>query len=141
MFLRARVRVRTLNCILLVGQRTGRYLHTKAPFCFHRPLWHSGKESACQCRRWRFHPWVGKIPWSREWQLTPLFFAGKFRGQRSLAGYSSWGHKELDMTKRTQHKLSKQRQYQVESRGTKLVPNTFIGYLLFSVLYECSYFK
>ena len=98
MFLRARVRVRTLNCILLVGQRTGRYLRTKAPFCFHQPLWHSGKESACQCRRWRFRPWVGKIPWSREWQLTPLFFPGKFCGQRSLADYSPWRHKESDTT-------------------------------------------
>ena len=25
--------------------------------------WLSGKESACQCRKWGFHPWVGKIPW------------------------------------------------------------------------------
>ena len=30
----------------------------------------SGKESACPCRRRRrrgFHPWVGEIPWSRDW--------------------------------------------------------------------------
>ena len=41
-----------------------------------------------------FSPWVGKIPWRREWLPTPVFLAGEFHGQRSLAGYSSWGHKE-----------------------------------------------
>ena len=61
----------------------------------------SGKESTCQrrrCRRWRFYPWVGKIPWRRKWQPTPVFLAGKSHGRRSLAGYSPWGHKESDMT-------------------------------------------
>ena len=40
----------------------------------------SGKESACQGRRRKrhgFHPWVGKISWSRKWQPTPLFLAWK----------------------------------------------------------------
>ena len=53
----------------------------------------SGKESACQCKRCRFNPWVGKIPWRRKWQPTPVFFPGESRGQRSLMGYSlSIGH-------------------------------------------------
>ena len=55
------------------------------------PRWHSGKESACQgriCKRHSFDLWVGKIPWSRKWQPTPVFLAGKFHGQRNLAGYS-----------------------------------------------------
>ena len=46
----------------------------------------SGKESACQyrrCKRCRFDPWVGKIPWRRNWQHTPIAFPGKFHGQRS----------------------------------------------------------
>ena len=42
--------------------------------------------------------WVWKIPRSKEWQPTPVFFLGKFQGQRSLAGYSPWDHKESDMT-------------------------------------------
>ena len=42
--------------------------------------------------------WTEKIPWSRTWQPTPVFLPGKFQGQRSLVGYSSWGHKELDAT-------------------------------------------
>ena len=65
------------------------------------PRWLSGKESACQCRRCRRHgfdPWVGKIPWRRAWQTTPVFLPGKFHGQRSLVGYRPWGHKESDAT-------------------------------------------
>ena len=50
--------------------------------------------------RWGFDPWVGKIPWSRKWKLAPVFLPGKSLGQGSLVGYSPWGHKELDMTKR-----------------------------------------
>ena len=56
--------------------------------------------STCQCRRRKrrgFDPWVGKIPWSRKWQPAPLFLLGKFHGQRTLAGYSPWDYKELDM--------------------------------------------
>ena len=62
----------------------------------------SGKEPACQCRRkrCRFDPWVGKIPWRRAWQSTPVFLPGEAHGQRSLAGYSSWGSKESDRLKR-----------------------------------------
>ena len=45
-----------------------------------------------------FGPWVGKIPWSRKWQPTPVFLPGKFHGQRSLVGYSPWGPKELETT-------------------------------------------
>ena len=58
------------------------------------------KESTCQCRRLQkpgFDPWrIGKIPWRREWQPTPVF----------LPGESPWteepgrGHKESDMAER-----------------------------------------
>ena len=50
------------------------------------PRWCSGKESSCQCRRHKrlwFDPWVGKIPWKREWQPTPAFLPGKAHGQKS----------------------------------------------------------
>ena len=43
-------------------------------------------------------PWVGKIPWSRKWQPTPVFLPGKFHGQRSLVGYSPWSDEESDTT-------------------------------------------
>ena len=59
----------------------------------------SDKASACQCRRPGFHPWIGKTAWRREWWLpTPVFLPGEFHGQRSLVGYSPWGHEESDMT-------------------------------------------
>ena len=48
----------------------------------------------------RFNPWVGKIPWRREWHPTVVFLPGEFHGQRSLVGYSSQGRKESDMTER-----------------------------------------
>ena len=38
-------------------------------------------------------PWVRKIPWRRAWQPTPVLLPRKSYGQRSLAGYSSWGHR------------------------------------------------
>ena len=47
---------------------------------------------------------IGSIPESGRspgGQFTPVFSPGKFHGQRSLAGYSPWGHKESDMTEHT----------------------------------------
>ena len=38
--------------------------------------------------------------------LTPIFLPGEFQGQRSLAGYSPWGHKELDRTEQLTVSLS-----------------------------------
>ena len=46
----------------------------------------------------RVDPWIGKIPWRRKWQPSPVFLPGKSHGERSLAGYSPWGHKEWDTT-------------------------------------------
>ena len=46
-----------------------------------------------QCRRPGFNPWVRKIPWRRKWPSTSAFLPGASCRQRSLAGYSLWGHK------------------------------------------------
>ena len=58
-----------------------------------------GKESACNegDLGWG-DPSVGKIPWKREWQPTPVFLTGEFHAQGSLKGYSPRGNKESDMT-------------------------------------------
>ena len=45
------------------------------------PRWFSGKESAYQCKRHRFNPWVRKIPWRRAWHPTPVFMPGESHGQ------------------------------------------------------------
>ena len=46
--------------------------------------------------------WVRKIPWKRKWQLTPVYLPGKSQGQRSLAGYSPWGHRHNLVTEQQQ---------------------------------------
>ena len=48
-----------------------------------------------QCGRPGFDPCIGKIPWRREWQPTPVFLLGKSHGQRSLVGYNPWGRKRI----------------------------------------------
>ena len=38
---------------------------------------------------------VGKIPWRRKWQPTPVFLSEEAHGPRSLVGYSPWEHKRV----------------------------------------------
>ena len=58
-----------------------------------------------QCGRLGSDPWVGKIPWRRAWQPTPIFLPGESHGERSLVDYTPKGCKESDMTEwlSTQH--------------------------------------
>ena len=61
----------------------------------------SSKEPACQDRRHKrlgFSSWIGKIPWRKKWQPTPIFLPGESHGQRSLVGCRPYGCKELDTT-------------------------------------------
>ena len=65
-----------------------------------------GKESACNAGdagKCGFNPQVGKIPWRRAWQPTPLFLPRESHGQRSLMGCSPQGRKESDTTEATEH--------------------------------------
>ena len=57
-----------------------------------------GKEST---GRPGFDPWVGKIPWRRTWQLTPIFMPGESQGLRGPVGGRLWGHRESDTTEVT----------------------------------------
>ena len=80
--------------------------------------WLSSKESACQCRRCQFDPWVGKIPWRRKWQPTLVFLPGKSHGQKSLVGLQSMG------SQRVGHDLvTKQKQQKLNSSFWKLAKN------------------
>ena len=59
----------------------------------------SGKEPPCQCRRW-FDSWIGKIPWRRRWQPTPVFLFGESHGQRTpwqSMGSQTVGHSWSDL--------------------------------------------
>ena len=76
------------------------WVSVSLPHLWGFPHGSDGKESACKAWDPGFDPWVWKIPWRKEWLLTPVFLSGKSHGQRSLAGYSPWGRKELDMIER-----------------------------------------
>ena len=74
-----------------------RYLHSGKK---KKTCWLRWKRICLQCRRPRFSPWVGKIPWRREWRLTSVSLPEEFHGQRNPVGYSPWGRKESDTTER-----------------------------------------
>ena len=74
--------------------------------------WLSGKESVCQCKRRRslgFNPWVGRSPWRRKWQFTPVFLPGEYCGQRSLARCGLLGSQRMgrDLTTEPQRQMSR----------------------------------
>ena len=75
----------------------GLYMHS------HSEDFPGGSDGKSVCLQWgrpRFDPWVGKIPWRRKWQPTPVFLPGKSHGWRSLIDYSPWGRKGSDMPER-----------------------------------------
>ena len=99
--------------------------------------WHRDKEPACQCRRLRrrgFSPWVGKIPWRRKSQPTPVFLSEKSHEQRSLAGYSPWGHKESDIT---EHACTLHIYYLLNEWINEWIISYYPYYGAFSLLYLC----
>ena len=99
------------SCPTSAGQKVAEENHSLRIACLtlnSGPLISGGsvvKESACQCRRHGFSPWVGKIPWRRKWQPTPVLLLGKPHGQRSLAGYSPGVCKESDTTEQLNNSL------------------------------------
>ena len=63
-----------------------------------------GKESACSAGNLGLIPGLGSSPGEGSSYLpTLVFWPGEFHGQRSLAGYSPWGHKELDTEQLSLH--------------------------------------
>ena len=107
-------------------------LDSTLPLTFYQlPRWLSGNEYPCHCRRhkrYQFHPWVGKIPRRRAWQLTPVFFLGESYGQKSLVGCSPKSRKESDMTESTAHWLfTRLLSLLTESSHPETLINTFIS--------------
>ena len=87
----------------------------------------SSKEFSGQCRRCtrsRFNPWVRKICGSRKWQPTPVFFPGKFHGQKSLVGYRPWSRQESDATARTCTLLSQVSVFVSQIQAITLAPGS-----------------
>ena len=86
--------VRTCRWLMLSSPKKFNHLY---PYNSGLPRWQRGKESTCQCKRCKrcgFDPRIGKIPWSRKWQPTPVFLLRKFHVQRNQVGYSPWDRKD-----------------------------------------------
>ena len=84
--------------------------------CLRCPRWSSLVAQTIKhlpkCMRPGFNPWVRKIPWRKKWQPTPVSLPGKCHGQRSLVGYSPWGHKESDTTERLHFHFQRKQSWQ-----------------------------
>ena len=75
-----------------------RYLNTRG-----FPGGANGKEPACQCRRHKkhgFNPWVGKVPWRREWKPAPAVLPGESPWTEGPGGLQSMGS-QRNMTEAT----------------------------------------
>ena len=81
---------------------TGPHIQRTMNKCLLLLLFPDGSDSkicACNVGIW-VSPWIGKIPWRRGRQPTPVFLPGESYGQRSLAGCSPQGHTESDTTEK-----------------------------------------
>ena len=88
------------------GHQVKLEFHTKTDNFFNITMFQMGfpggsadNESAWNAGDQGLIPGSGRFPWRRKWQAIPVFLPGEFHGQRSLAGYSPWGHKKSDTTK------------------------------------------
>ena len=100
------------------------------------PWWLSGKESAWQCKRGWFNPWVRKMtplpcPRRRKWQSTPVFLPGESHGQRSLVGYSPLGHKRVGYDLATKQQKERKSRERIESRGHESSKPSFVHNMMF----------
>ena len=69
-------------------------------------------------------PGSGRFPWRRKWQPAPVFMPEKSHEQRSLVGYSPWGHKELDTTELlTEQQLSNKNQIYINDNSHQAMPS------------------
>ena len=80
--------------MVLSGPLHGRRMSMKVQNYWGLPGDTNGKELACQCRRHKrlgFNPWVGKVPWRRAWQPTPVFLPRESPGTEEPGGLQSMG--------------------------------------------------
>ena len=86
-------------CMKTICQHLWILLHFNCYILFYLglPWWLRRLRICLQCGRPKFDFCTGKIPWRSE------FLPGKSHGQRSLVGYSPWGHKKSNMTEKLTH--------------------------------------
>ena len=66
---------------------------------------------------------LGKIPWKRKWQPSPVLLPGKPHGQRSLVGFSPWDRKRVG------YDLATEQWYYISAQRTAAHKNTNLGIL------------
>ena len=98
--------------------------------CVHMHTHTHWWDSACQCRRLEFNPWVREMPWRRKWKSAPVFLPGISHGQRSLAGYSPRGHKESDTTEATEHMCTQEARNQPSILDSQISRRGLVSLLL-----------
>ena len=96
-----------------IGLRYPHYIYGSSIALLVLPRWLRGKNPSAK-QGTQTGSLGQKIPWMRKWQPTPALLPGKCHGERSLEGYSPWGHKESDVTEWLTHVLH------VSGQGTNL---------------------
>ena len=86
----------------------------------------------------RDRSWVGKIPWRRKWQPTPVLLPGKSHGWRSLEGYSPWGRKESDTTERLHFHFSLSLTPTICQKLCQLLCTKFLVYIILYCIFTNS---
>ena len=97
-------------------------------FCLLVPRWLSGKESACQCGRWRrcgLDSWVRKIFWRRKWPPAPVFLPEKSHDQGTWSAIVHGVAEALNMTE------------WLKNNNDDLEQSFFWDYANFDVSYIC----
>ena len=85
----------------------------------------TGKESACQCRRRGYDPWVRKIRRSGKWQPTPVFLPGESPWTEEFGGLQSIG------PQRVRHNLAtKQHQRGPDTQPVNAEMTTVVGVVM-----------
>ena len=94
-----------------------------------------------------FDSWVGKIPWRKEWQPTPVFLPGESHEQRSLLCYRLWGHKDLNTTEQlTVHGVKSIVNYSFFLSlslwfRNAILKSSLVSLVVFSVFHNCMDFS
>ena len=73
------------------------------------PRGSDGKETVCNVGDLGFDPWVGKIPWRRAWQPTPVCLSGESPWTEEPGRLQSVVLKESDVTEATQRACTQTR--------------------------------
>ena len=112
--------------LMCLNKRFSTHTHTHTHTHKVFPLWSRASQVALVVKkkkihlphkRCRFSRWVGKISLRRKWQPTSVFLPGESHGQRSLASYSSRGHKLLDTTEQLSTPVVKTPQFHCKGHG------------------------